>query len=114
MLRIPTIRAFGSIFLLVIFSFSITPKIAFHNLLAHHKDTHSTNRSEKDQLAKAGYHCDCDNLVVVLPFLDLPAYISKNVFSGFVAIQVRTENQIHFIVHHIFGLRGPPANSLFI
>jgi hypothetical protein len=111
MLGKPTIRALGSIFLLMIFSFSITPKIVLHDLVAHHKDIHSGNHSKTDQLAQAGYHCDCESQVVVLPYLDLPAYISQGVADSFLTFQVRTEDQIYSIGHFIFGFRGPPSTA---
>jgi hypothetical protein len=107
----PTIRALGSIFLLMTFSFSITPKIVLHNLVAHHKDIHSGNHSKTDQLAQAGYHCDCESLVVVLPYLDLPVYIPQGVADCFLTSQVRTEDQIYSIGHFIFGFRGPPSTA---
>jgi hypothetical protein len=105
----PTIRALGSIFLLMTFSFSITPKIVLHNLVAHHKDIHPTNHSTSDQVAQAGYHCDCQSLVVVLPYLDLPAYIPQDAADRFLTFQVSTEDQVHSFGHFIFGFRGPPS-----
>jgi len=109
MLSKPTRRALGSIFLLMTFSFSITPKIVLHNLVAHHKDIHSGKHSKTDQLARAGYHCDCESMVVVLPYLDLPAYIPQGVAECFFSFQVRTEGQIYSTGHFIFGFRGPPT-----
>jgi hypothetical protein len=111
MLSKPTIRALGSIFLLMTFSFSITPKIVLHNLVAHHKDIHSGNHSSSDQVAQAGYHCDCESQVVVLPYLDLPVYIPQGVADCFLTSQVRTEDQIYSIGHFIFGFRGPPSTA---
>jgi hypothetical protein len=114
MLRKPTIRALGSIFLLMTFSFSITPKIVLHHLVAHHKDIHSSiNGNTTDQLTKAGYHCDCESLVVVLPYLGLPAYIPQDVPDCFLTFPVRIEDQIDVIGHYIFGFRGPPATTFF-
>ena len=111
MLRKPTIRALGSIFLLMTFSFSITPKIVLHKLAAHHKDIHSTNHSTSDQVSQAGYHCDCESLVVVLPYLDLPVYIPQDVADRFLTFQVSTEDQVYSIGHFIFGFRGPPSTA---
>lgn len=110
----PTIRALGSIFLLVTFSFGITPKIVLHNLLAHHKDIHSLNPGKTDQLTQAGFHCACESLVVALPYLDLPAYIPQDIAGCFLTSQVRTEDQIFLTGHFIFGFRGPPSGTFHV
>jgi hypothetical protein len=114
MLRKPIIRTPGSILLLLIFSFSITPKIVLHSLVAHHKDIHSRSHSKTDQLTQAGYHCDCESLVVELPYLDLPPYVPQDVAECFLTLQIRTKDQIYLIGHFIFGFRGPPVDAPLI
>jgi hypothetical protein len=114
MLRKPTIRILGSILLLLTFTFSITPKIWLHSLVAHHKDIHSSLGGQTDQLTKAGYHCDCESQVVVLPYLDLPAYNPQEPAAFFPPFQNREGDQIYPAGHFIFGLRGPPANASLI
>ena len=114
MLRKPTIRAFGSFLLLLTFTFSMTPKILLHGLVAHHKDIHSNTGGQTDQLTKDGYHCDCESQVVVLPYLDLPAYNPLDLALFFPPFQCREGDQIYPAGHFIFGLRGPPANTSLI
>jgi len=108
----PTIRALGSIFLLMTFLFSITPKIVLHNLVAHHKDTPSSKHSAQDQVGQAGFHCDCESQVVVLPYLNMPAYFPPGIAFSFLTSQVRTADQIFSIGRFIFGFRGPPAYNI--
>jgi hypothetical protein len=114
MLRKPTIRTLGSILLLLTFTFSATPKIWLHSLVAHHKDIHSNIGGQSDQLTKAGYHCDCESLVVVLPYLDCPAYTPRELAASFPPFQDREGDQIYPAGHFIFGFRGPPAHASLI
>jgi hypothetical protein len=96
---------------MLIFSLSITPKIALHSLVANHKDTHSHSDGRTDQLNKAGFSCDCNNQVVESPFLDysLPAQLVAPVF--FSDYQATAFQPFRSATHIIFGLRGPPAIS---
>ena len=109
MLGKPTIRTLGSLLLLLTFTFSITPKILLHSLAAHHKDIHTNIAGKTDQLTKAGFHCDCESQVVVLPYLDLPAYRPHEPVLSFPPLQSREGDQIYPARHFIFGFRGPPA-----
>jgi hypothetical protein len=56
--------------LLLLFTFSMVPKLALHALLASHKDTVVVHGKTGDTLLKSrGFSCDCSSLVVDLPFL---------------------------------------------
>jgi hypothetical protein len=114
MSRKPTIRTLGSILVLLTFTFSITPKILLHSLVAHHKDIHSNIGGKTDLLTNAGYHCDCESQVVVLPYLDLPAYRPQDFALCFPPFQGMEGDQIYPAGHFIFGFRGPPANASLI
>jgi hypothetical protein len=111
MLRKPTIRAIGSILLLLTFTLSTTPKMLLHRLVAHHKDIHFNVGGQTDRVTKAGYHCDCESQVVVLPYIDLPAYNPQQLTVSFLPFQSRAGDQIYSPGHFIFGFRGPPAIS---
>jgi hypothetical protein len=114
MLRKPTIRALGSIVLLLTFTFSITPKILLHTLVAHHKDIHFNIGGKTDQLIKAGYQCDCESQVVVLPYLDWSPSIPQDIAECFISAPIRTKDRIFPVRHFIFGFRGPPATTSLI
>jgi|HubBroStandDraft_2_1064218.scaffolds.fasta_scaffold1157010_1 hypothetical protein len=111
MLRKPTIRALGSILLLLTFTFSITPRIFLHDLFAHHKDLHSIIGSRTEQLSRAGYHCDCESQVVVMPYLDCSQRIPQEFATSFISPPVGSEDQTYPAGHFIFGFRGPPAGT---
>ena len=95
---------------LALFALAVTPKIAIHALVAHHKDSHvSLKYGHADQYNSAGFHCAIDNLVVECPFL----YYSLNIVLG--PQPVYPEYCPAALVqpiaeaHPLFGLRGPPA-----
>ena len=114
MLRKPAIRALGGILLLLTFTLSVTPKILLHSLVAHHTDTHFHIGGQTDRVAKAGYHCDCESQVVVLPYLDLAAYNPQQIAARLLPFQSRGGDQIYPVGHFIFGFRGPPAHTSLI
>jgi hypothetical protein len=67
--RSTTIKHFSAAFLLLLFSFCITPKRILHDLLANHKDVQTTANLPIQQVAASGFHCHVEDLVVVEPFL---------------------------------------------
>ena len=96
--------------MLVLFAFSVTPKLLLHNLVANHKDTPikcSANNSA--QFNVAGFNCGCDNLVVEFPFVDAHVateIIAPQIFSQHINTEVKdliSVNQFYF------ELRGPPS-----
>jgi hypothetical protein len=106
------IRKFSAAFFLLLFSFCVTPKRFLHDLLANHKDASSTTVHLFEQVAKSGFHCHVDELVVVEPFLPgvsspeslaLPSSktcFSELTFSVFLTCTPSADN------------RGPPASFL--
>jgi len=96
--------------MLVLFALSITPKIAVHALVAHHKDSHLVVSHDKtDQINKAGFHCQVDNLVVELPYLSYPISIPLVIPVSFRTYQIRIDHPFYSSNHFIFRLRGPPV-----
>ncbi len=105
-----TIKRLSAGVLLLLFMFSITPKIFVHALVAGHKDVHlSIGQEGTDQLNKASFHCDVENLVVELPYLYCPFSFQLEVLRVFRDHQTRPAPQFYSPDHFIFGLRGPPA-----
>jgi hypothetical protein len=98
--------------MVLLFAFSITPKIMLHDLVADHKDRpYAVNDSNTKEIDASGFHCHYDNLVVESPFLadcfpigapQLPAH--EQVFS-------LAANHFHFATHFYFALRAPPFTS---
>ena len=57
--------------LLVVFTISIAPKLYFHDVIAHHRDTVVCHHSENTSscVHSQPFHCHFDDLVVTAPFL---------------------------------------------
>jgi hypothetical protein len=98
--------------LLLVFTFSVTPKKFLHDAIANHKDKPelATNGNEP-QLSYAGFMCKCDNLVAESPFTDEPIYFD---FAAVKPVSVQKDTTLyHFYssTFFFFELRGPPAND---
>ena len=75
--------------LLVLFTFSITPKKILHDLVAAHTDAKPgtfLSNTHTAQIHKSGINCQVDQLIVESPFLEIevhalvPLLIPKNDF----------------------------------
>jgi hypothetical protein len=107
--RNQTIRRLISGLLLCIFTFSITPKQWLHDVIANHKDSYAYSVDGKIILTTAGFHCNCDNLVVQSPFISYDGPAEVNAPAFFVLYQSATISNL-ISAHHFFSsLRGPPS-----
>lgn len=110
MLRSQFIQKTLAVSLLIVFAFSITPTIVFHNLLANHSDTvRKSDNTTGEQLGKITFNCHCDHIVAESPFTEPgePAPQSSPVVfaveqSGTVVQPLTTTSIFH-------ALRGPPV-----
>ena len=98
--------------MLVLFAFSVTPKLLLHNLVANHKDTplkSSTNKTQ--QFDVAGFNCACDNLVVESPFVE--NFIAAEIITpSFFSRHINPEIKNFISVNQFYvGLRGPPQHA---
>lgn len=96
--------------LLLVFAFSITPTIIFHNWLANHSDTvKKYTHTNGDQLGKKTFNCHCDNIVAESPFTQPAKEISNTPEAVFFI--VNADKQLRFTTspHIFYSLRGPPA-----
>jgi hypothetical protein len=97
--------------MLAVLAFSVTPKILLHNLVADHKDTPiKSNCSNQEQFSKAGFNCNCDNLVVESPFVNDFIPVDLSIAKQFVQQQTFFKNNFHSLHYFYFELRGPPVN----
>ena len=96
----------------MLFAYVITPKITLHNLVASHRDGRgktSLPDANSTQLSKAGFNCQCDNLIIESPFvaetkaLVITPQISYPVFCDAFVADVYSSTVFHY------SLRGPPA-----
>jgi len=95
--------------MLALFGFSITPKLALHNLLANHKDASPSSTSAEAQLTSSGFHCDVENLVVEGPFLFKNTIIAFNSPVLFATYQNKSTHNFYSTDYFVSCLRGPPA-----
>ena len=97
--------------MLAVFAFSVTPKILLHNLVADHKDTPiKSNHSNQEQFSRAGFNCNCDNLVVESPFLNDFIPVDLSVEKQFALQKISYADNFHSLNYFYFELRGPPVN----
>ena len=70
------IKKFSALLLLFIFALGITPKKILHTLFANHKDSTTVILVEKaQQFSKAGFSCNCNDLVAESQFITFGSYI---------------------------------------
>jgi hypothetical protein len=109
LLRTSTIKNLLALLLLVVFAYSITPKIVLHNLVANHIDKGKVLNGHLDELSASGFNCKCDNLVAESPFV--PAEIfSYQVYTTYISA-LCTEDITFSSFDKLFSqLRGPPIS----
>ncbi len=104
------IKKIAAAAILIIFAFSITPTIVFHNWLANHTDTANKSADTKgEQISDVTFNCHCDNIVAQSPFTEAAVLSygpAENIFSV-----ASTERKVQFISSSklLTSLRGPPA-----
>lgn len=106
-----TIRKVFAISLLLISSISITPKIFFHDVIAHHRDVVSScdhPRESKACLHQTGFNCHAEDLVVTAPYLIFPdVYFSiVNTVFGDTSTFYYSSSPQECLIHK--ESRGPP------
>jgi len=107
-----TIRSFFASCLLVLFVFSITPKIYFHDVIANHKDVVSFcdhPQKSKACLHQKGYDCQVNDLVVTTPYLILPVVNAVFVHSDYPDFNTGyfSSSSQNCLIHK--ESRGPPS-----
>ena len=96
--------------MLLVFAFSITPTIVFHNWLADHTDTVKKITDTKGgQIGKKTFNCHCDNIVAESPFTEPAKIIIAPALQLFSLVKV--DKPVHFTTSApiFYSLRGPPA-----
>jgi hypothetical protein len=96
--------------LLVVFAFSITPTIVFHNWLANHTDTcKKSGDTNTQQIGKQTFNCHCDHIVAESPFTEPVTNFNTAPAQSFSLIKVELQVRINASQHYFYSLRGPPA-----
>jgi len=108
--KTPVIKKIAAIFLLIVFAFSITPTVVFHNWLADHTDTCKKSSNTKgQQFGKKTFNCHCDTIVAESPFTETASFLDLPVIQVF---PVATADAIVYFPSApavFYSLRGPPA-----
>lgn len=104
------IKKIAAAFMLIVFAFSITPTILFHNWLAKHTDSvkksFGTNHT---QVGKKLFNCHCDHIVAESPFTETAFVLIPAPKQLFTAAQENSIVHLHSSPHFYFSLRGPPV-----
>lgn len=97
--------------MLLLFMFSITPRVYLHEMFANHQDTAASNSSdEEDQLSSIGFRCDTHDQVAESPFTShgfqlviAPPILYPTATTQHLIANLRLKAPV------ISTLRGPPA-----
>lgn len=96
--------------MLVVFAFSITPTIVFHNWLANHTDTcKKTTDTKGQQLGKQTFNCHCDHIVAESPFTEPAIFSSSAPCQHFITTEAVAIVQLPSLPAIFYSLRGPPV-----
>jgi len=96
--------------MLLLFTFSITPKRYLHDLFAGH--THivtNSSTAEQAHVIKSGFNCDCNTLVATSSFIDEKDNIGVVWPTMYLAFLVSFSNPVYSASYSFTELRGPPA-----
>ncbi len=94
----------------MVFAFSITPTIVFHNWLVDHTDTYKEDANSKgDQLGKQTFNCHCDHVVAESPFTEPDKTIITYPAQTFSLFKAGLQVQFTTSPYFLYSLRGPPT-----
>ncbi|MEO6329700.1 MAG: hypothetical protein ABIO55_12240 [Ginsengibacter sp.] len=98
-------------FMLIVFTFSLTPKKILHRVFATHKDTvlkFSIVARNTTSLSNAGFNCHTDNLVAESPFVLDNNKFELSLSSLFPRQYSGIKKSFISTGHILSQLRGPP------
>jgi hypothetical protein len=95
--------------MLLLFTFSITPKRYLHDLIANHEDFYSFHSGGETTVTKTSINCQCEDLVVSTPFVEASFELS---LSSLVYHKEFASSSYHSYFLNTCSTkdsRGPPA-----
>ncbi|MBC7826213.1 MAG: hypothetical protein H7122_00600 [Chitinophagaceae bacterium] len=95
--------------MLLLFSFSVTPKKYLHDWVANHTDFYSPHSADETSYSQAAYNCHCEDPVVSTPFIDASFDLNLPFLLVYKEIPSFT---YHFLFSNTSGTkdsRGPPS-----
>lgn len=106
------LRVFSSALLLFVFIIGIVPKKILHDYFANHKDIIAKiSVAKTQQFTKAGFNCNCDNLVAESPFIT-PGIFTLPQIDFIHALFYSQTATFFFLSLSENNLRGPPSKTL--
>lgn len=106
----PILRRSVAGILLVLFAFSTMPKKLLHDWIVNHKDGVVVKKSAgADEISKAGFNCNIQNLVAESPFTSDSASITFDVPLVYNPVAGSFSSQVHSAAVFFYSLRGPPS-----
>ena len=104
-----TIKKIVAAAMLMVFAFSITPTIVFHNWLVNHTDTFKKDAHAKgEQLGKQTFNCHCDHVVAESPFTEPYKVVIIYPAQSFSLFKAELQLQFTTSLYFLYTLRGPP------
>jgi hypothetical protein len=96
--------------MLMLFAFSVTPKIFLHILAANHTDRTANTANSKAQISKAGFSCAVESVVAASSFDGADnSPVVNNTSVIYLCHQCPITSTFHSSVKLSFSLRGPPV-----
>ena len=107
----PFIRSFTAGCMLLIFSFSISPRLFLHSWLASHTDEAvKATGSGQQKICKQVFNCHCDNMVAESPFTHQDNDFKLFAFHPLSNHKETIPAGYYSASNSFFSLRGPPAS----
>ncbi|MGB8193245.1 MAG: hypothetical protein WCF67_15050 [Chitinophagaceae bacterium] len=95
--------------LLLLFTFSITPRQLLHDVLAHHTDLSDTVPGNSSAFIEKGFSCDRLNLVAESPFTEVDKITNKLAVIPFTEFVDFFDHSYTPQAFFLLSLRGPPC-----
>jgi hypothetical protein len=112
LLKQPIIQRFLSGILLVLFTFSVTPRKFLHDLVANHKDTPwKFSHDPQARLQKSTFNCHTEDLVVETPFMEGSSPLVIQTPPLFRSDYTDLVTWWHSMPLSLSSLRGPPSRA---
>jgi len=109
----PILRQLLAGVLLLVFTFSVTPKKFLHDAIANHKDKVTVvSPGGNPQVSHTGFICKCDNLVAESPFTNDVLYFDFAPVPVFSVQQTSALYHFYSSAVFFFKLRGPPVQHV--
>lgn len=95
--------------MLLLFSFSITPKNYLHDWAASHVDVYAYHTGDETAFNLAGFNCDCQDLVVSTPFIEASFNLNVGTLPAHTDLPVSSYYFSFSNTYRTKDSRGPPA-----